>query len=151
MTSSSRMPPRGTALIQVAKSRLGLDDDAYRALLSRAAGVTSSRELDGAGFDRVMDEFRRLGFTSDARAKGFGDRPGMATPAQIARLRRLRSEFTDGKGDDFSLGKWLLPRWGVEHLRFLSQADAHRAVGGLENMVRRRKLPSGRRTEMEGR
>lgn len=136
------LPPKATALVHVAKSRLGLDEESYRAILCRVAGVASSRDLDAAGFKALMEEFGRLGFESDAHARTFGERPGMATPAQIAHMRRLWSAFTDGAGDDLSLGKWLKGRWGVEHPRFLPQADAHRAIGGLHRMVERRRAKS---------
>ena len=41
-------------LIHVARKQCGLDDAAYRALLSGAAGVESSRELEHE------DQFRRV-------------------------------------------------------------------------------------------
>ncbi|MBX9944921.1 MAG: regulatory protein GemA [Reyranella sp.] len=55
------------AAIHVAKKDRGLDDDSYRDLLERVAGVRSARDLDGAGADRVMAEMRRLGFAPAPR------------------------------------------------------------------------------------
>ncbi|ACL72736.1 bacteriophage protein [Thioalkalivibrio sulfidiphilus HL-EbGr7] len=50
------------AQIHIAKQQLGLDDEAYRALLARAAGVSSSKQLDDRGVTLVLNEFKRLGF-----------------------------------------------------------------------------------------
>lgn len=50
------------AQIHVAKKQLDMDDDSYRALLQRAAGVRSASDLDWQGFVAVLDELQRLGF-----------------------------------------------------------------------------------------
>jgi len=127
------------ALIHVAKSRLQLDDADYRALLARVAGVDSSRDLDDAGFARVMDEFARLGFVSDAVRENLGRRhPLMASPGQVRELRRLWTEYTDGKGDDRSLGKWLDRQGWAKALRFLPAHNAQKAIGALVRMTERK-------------
>lgn len=91
------------SLIHVAKSSLSLTDDMYRAILRQAAGVESSRELDGPGFQHVMDQFAKLGFRSDYRMRNCGQRAGMASPARIELIRALWIEYTDGKGDEPAL------------------------------------------------
>ncbi|WP_181297005.1 gp16 family protein [Pseudomonas sp. Q2-TVG4-2] len=50
------------AKIHIAKSQLGLDDDTYRALLARVAGVRSAKELSPRQIGAVLAEFERLGF-----------------------------------------------------------------------------------------
>jgi hypothetical protein len=55
------------ALIHIAKARCRLDDDSYRDLLKAEGGVDSSRDLDAAGFDRLMKRFQKLGFVSTAK------------------------------------------------------------------------------------
>lgn len=58
-------------IIHVAKNRLGLDDDAYRALLHGAAGISSSREISTkAQFSRIMKAFEAAGFSSPKRQTG---------------------------------------------------------------------------------
>lgn len=133
------LPPKSVALLHVARRRLGLDDATYRALPMRAAGVTSSSALTPQGFDRVMSEFRRLGFVSNAHARTYGERAGMASPKQLATIRRLWGQFTDGAGDDLSLGKWLKGKWNIEHPRFLPEDKAVCAIAGLHAMVERRR------------
>src|SRR3546814_8516178 len=96
------------AVIHVAQARTGLDDDSYRALLKHAAGVGSSKELDDAGFTAVMEVFRQLGFVSTAAKVNLAGRHwSMASDGQVAKLRKLWEAYTDGKGDNASLGKWL--------------------------------------------
>jgi len=53
-------PPAGgigrkkLALIHIVKKELRIDDEDYRCLLQRIAGVGSARELDEAGFRKLM-------------------------------------------------------------------------------------------------
>lgn len=50
------------ALIHVAKTQLGLEDDVYREILRQEAGVGSAKDLSPVGLDKVMRRFRQLGF-----------------------------------------------------------------------------------------
>ena len=58
------------ALVHLAAQRLSIDDENRRAIMQAEAGVTSSKDLDEQGFDRVMKRFEKMGFQSTAR----GDR-----------------------------------------------------------------------------
>ena len=122
------------SLIHVAKARLGLEDDDYRAILMRCGSVASSRDLDDIGFELVMDAFHRLGFDSDFSRRNFGHRAGMASAPQVALIRALWSEYTGGAGDDRSLGKWLERTFKVSSLRFLPVDKAPKAITALKAM-----------------
>lgn len=126
------------SLIHVAKARLGLSDDDYRAALVNHGGAASSRELTAAGFNALMRHFAACGFQSDAVTRAFGERAGMASPAQVRRIRAEWATFTSGQGTDATLGKWLDGRFKVSALRFLTKAQATKAIGGLVAMNRRR-------------
>ena len=128
-----------TALIHVAKKRLGLGDDDYRAILRHEAGVETSKGLDADGFTAVMRRFQALGFKPSANPPTYGDRAGMATTAQVAYIRSLWKEYTDGIGDDRSLGKWLQRTVKVSDLRFVSYGAARKAIAGLRAMVNKKK------------
>ena len=128
-----------TALIHVAKTQLGLSDDDYRAVLRDEAGVDTSRDLDNDGFDTVMERFRALGFRPTVAPPAYGHRAGMATPAQVSYIRSLWQEYTEGVGDDRSLGKWLQRTVKVSDLRFVSVAAARKAITGLRAMVEKKK------------
>ncbi len=54
-------------LLHVAASKLGLDRDAYEAVLQAQAGVRSSTELSNEGFDKVIRRLEELGFRNTAR------------------------------------------------------------------------------------
>ena len=128
-----------TALIHVARTQLGLSDDDYRTVLLHEAGVETSRDLDNDGFDAVMARFKALGFRPAAAPPAYGRRAGMATPVQVAYIRSLWQEYTDGAGDDRSLGKWLQRTVKVSDLRFVSFAAARKAITGLRAMVEKKK------------
>lgn len=55
---------RDLAAIHIAAKQLGLDDDAYRALLREVAGVESARDLDAAGRRAVLARLGRSNVTS---------------------------------------------------------------------------------------
>lgn len=131
------------ALIQVAKTQLGLTDDDYRAVLKRYGNADSSKDLDDAGFTAVMAHFERCGFTSTAKKRNFGNqRPGMASASQVAKIRTLWSAFTEGTGTDATLGKWLDRTFKVSSIRFVTVETAKKAIGALTAMADKKAAPA---------
>lgn len=51
-----------TAIINIAKAELGLEEDDYRALLQRVTGLASLRAMNERQKIEVIDELKRLGF-----------------------------------------------------------------------------------------
>lgn len=51
-----------TAIINIAKAQLGMDEDAYRAMLVRVTGVSSLRAMSEGQQLAVIEEMKRLGF-----------------------------------------------------------------------------------------
>lgn len=123
------------SLIHVAKRNLGLSDEAYRDILIQVAGVSTATDLDDASFSAVMNHLSELGFQSKARAREFGSRRNMASPRQVAYIRSLWSQYTDGVGTDASLGKWLRAKFRVDALRFVDADQAPRVITALRRMV----------------
>lgn len=129
---------RQLAAIHVAKKQLGLSDGEYREMLGRLTGRSSARDLDGPGFEAAMAGFKEVGFRPRFRggSESFGNyRPGMASPAQIAMVRALWSEFTDGRGTDRTLGKWLHRTFRVSALRFVTAGVASKTIEALKSMA----------------
>ena len=126
------------ALIHVAKAQLGMEDEDYRAMLARVAGVASSAQLDAAGFERVTAELERLGFRNPRSRLQGASREGMATPAQLGRIRSLWKAYS-GRDDELALGHWLEKHFHVSNLRFLEDWRASKAVAVLERMATWRK------------
>lgn len=137
------LPKNKIAVLHVAKKRLAMTDDDYRTMLQVCAGVRSAAELDQGGFETVMQHLAQLGFKSTWRTGNFDDRPGMATPAQVALIRRLWGDFTEGKGTDTSLDKWIAGRFKVSALRFIDAALAPKLITALKNMVAHRSAVRG--------
>ena len=137
------LPRAKTALIHVAKKQLDMADPDYRARLMRVAGVTSSAQLDERGFDALMAELERLGFRSTKGRSQAGRREGMATPAQVGKIRALWQSYS-GSDDDLRLGRWLEKHFHVSHLRFLEGWRAGKAIAVLLKMNQYAKTKSAR-------
>lgn len=67
------------AKIHIAKSQLGLDDETYRAILARIAGVRSAKDLSPRQIGAVIAEFVRLGWVPKVAQKAFRTKPNPAT------------------------------------------------------------------------
>jgi len=79
--------------IHIAKQQLDMDDDSYRALLARVAGVRSAKELDNKQAANVLREFERLGFKPkpSAKAKGKPHNAKQLGP----RIDKIEAQLTD--------------------------------------------------------
>lgn len=122
------------AILHVAKAKLGLDDDLYRQALVRIAGVTSSVDLDQDGFEAVMGFFGYCGFRPLSKgAPRYGNRPGMATYAQLELIRELwREVHHQAHCDDAALMGWLRKFFKVDSMRFLTTDGARKAITALK-------------------
>jgi hypothetical protein len=122
------------AILHVAKAKLGWDDELYRQVLVRIAGVTSSTELDTPGFEAIMGFAEYCGFRPTGKgAPRYGNRPGMATFAQIELIRELWRELHDTRDcDDAALAGWLLKYHKVHSMRFLTMDAARKAITALK-------------------
>ncbi|MGA7617017.1 MAG: phage protein GemA/Gp16 family protein [Thermoanaerobaculia bacterium] len=54
-------------MLHIAQRQLEIPREHYEAIMLEAAGVTSSKALDNAGFDAVIRRFEELGFRNTAR------------------------------------------------------------------------------------
>ena len=73
------------SILHVAKAKLGWDDDTYRQVLVRIAGVTTSKDLDQPGFEAIMGFADWCGF----RPMGKGAARAMATGPAWRPMRSL--------------------------------------------------------------
>ena len=145
------------ALLHKAKHDLGLDDDTYREMLRNVAGVRSSVELSQSGFNAVMAHLQAAGFRKTHGAHEFsgytarlkkwqvlGLRPGMATPAQLARIEtdwELMRWYWAPKGFanmELALRGFIGKVAGVTDLRFLSGKKAVQVITALKHTEARR-------------
>lgn len=145
-------------LIHLAKKQLGMDDEAYRLMLESVAGVSSARDLDTEGMEKVMIHLKACGFRKvpgrhehsgfvarkSAYRTELGERPGMATPGQLA---AIESEWDamqwywaqGGFGNrDLALRGFLKKRFQASDLRFLSFTQAEKAIMAIKAIQKRR-------------
>lgn len=140
--SHRRISPKHIALLHVAKRELDLTDDDYRAILARYGNAVSAADLDTRGFNLVMKYFTALGFRSTWTKRTYGERAGMASPAQVDLIRSLWRQFT-GKDDpnDAALHGWLDKHHHVTALRFVSAEKASKVIYALKAMTERKQRP----------
>lgn len=70
------------AKIHIAKAQLGLDDEEYRALLGRVAGVSSAKDLNPRQVGAVLAAFEKLGWEPKQPATQGRKRPNVKTTRQ---------------------------------------------------------------------
>ncbi len=123
-----------TTILHVAKGKLGLDDETYRQVLVRVAGVTSSKDMDNAGFLAVMGFFEYAGFRPTGKdAPRYGTRPGMASFAQLELIRELWRELhREAEVNEEALAGWLLKYHKVHSMRFLTLDAARKVITALK-------------------
>lgn len=83
------------AKIHIARHQLAMDDEAYRALLTRVAGVSSSRNLSDAKATAVLNEFQRLGWNAKRtpKSKGKPHNFGTSMPEMITKVEALLADM----------------------------------------------------------
>jgi hypothetical protein len=145
------------ALLHTARRALGLDDETYREMLFNVAGVRSSVDLTLPKFQAVMMHLEECGFKknhADHEFTGYmanlqkwkrtaGERPGMATPAQLARIEtdwHLMPWFwsKDGFGNETLALRGFLKRCtGASDLMFLRFSQAHKTIEAIKSISTR--------------
>lgn len=140
------------AVIHIAKQQLGLSDEDYRAALAGHGGVSSSRDLNRAGFLRVMKHFEACGFAS-RKGKGGSrrtairgqktedrgqNRPGMATVRQIKKIYALWWTlegiwYKEGMNHK-ALREFIKKQYRVAHENFLTFEMAHNCIEAIKQI-----------------
>jgi hypothetical protein len=126
------------AIIHVAKKQLGLDEDAYRAVLS-GAGVHSARDIaTTAQFNTVMAAFAALGFASPGAAVKHKSAVSGEDPAHISKrqeyyIRGLWALASRAK-DEKSLRRMIKRIGKTDDIRFLSRRAASAVILALRDI-----------------
>jgi len=143
-------------LIHIAKRKLGMDDETYRDMLYNVAGVRSSSDLSPASFSVVMTHMEKCGFAYitkmqradfkkylDKWTNAVGERPDMATPAQLAKIEEawealpwywMRGEKAD---KDRALRGFVRTLGHVADLRFLTFIQAGNVIEAIKMIAAR--------------
>jgi len=148
MTNTTRTPlplsNRKTklSLIHIAKNDLGLDEEAYRALLDGAAGVNSAAKLEYEyQFNAIMKAFENLGFKSTQRSVRKQIRPRWqdewgGTVDQRAKIEVMWKTCARNPTEK-ALRAFIKRIAKVDHPRFLRVGLARKVIIALEKMMRK--------------
>ena len=125
------------SIIHVAKKQLGLDDVAYRAILS-GAGLESSKDIKtDAQFNTIMYAFQQLGFKSTSwagrRINTVPGAPGMISKRQEYYIKGLWSLASRVK-DEASLQKIIKRIGKVDDISFLPKRAASAVILALRDI-----------------
>jgi len=118
------------ALIHIIKKELSLSDEVYRRILFESANVKSAKDLDAAGFRKLMNYFVRSKYY---RINSFG-----LTIKQKLFIKYLAEKL--GWGQDH-LNNFLHKYYHVSSIDVLNRKDASHAIESLKNIGKHKKYP----------
>jgi hypothetical protein len=128
------------ALLHVARRELQLEEGDYRAILARYGGAESSSSLTLEGLESVMRHLSQLGFKSTWVKRTFGERQGMASPAQVDLILSLWEKYNGADINQIALNAWLCRFHKVDALRFVSYKKAGPVITALKRMADRPRI-----------
>lgn len=118
------------AKIHIAKAQLGLDDDEYRALLGRVAGVSSAKDLNPRQMGAVLAAFEKLGWQPKAPAKQGRKRPNVKTTKQLL-LGKIEAQLADAGRPWAYADAMALRICKVERLEWCDEVQLQKIVAAL--------------------
>lgn len=125
-------------LIHVARRDIGMEDDAYRALVARLCnGKTSSADCDVLELERIIGHLKKAGFKvrKPKTAKPAEQRP-LATDPESAKLRALwlllHQVGATESATEASLAAYVRRMTGVDALQFVRAKDRYPLIEGLK-------------------
>ena len=120
-------------LIHVAKQKVGLTEEEYRALLEGISGKTSSTELTITELEAVLKAFKRLGFQVKKMA-ATPDEVGRATADQIDYIKGLW-ELSARVKTEAALNAFIKRITGVPYLRWLDKQAAQKVILAVRDIA----------------
>ncbi|WP_160286851.1 gp16 family protein [Pseudomonas knackmussii] len=134
------MSSKGRQLIQIARRQLGMDDDTYRAMLSRVAGVTSSTKLSPRQVGLVLAELERLGWQSTA--KPVGRSAPQAAPDRQPLVGKIEAFLAEAGRPWAYADAMALRMFEVERVEWLDCGQLGRLVAALAYDAKRHGRPT---------
>ena len=125
------------AKVHVAKKQLGLDDDSYRAIVTRITGHDSAGKASTGDLERLLAEFTRLGFKA---APAISAKPWVRKVYAIWReLAPLLDDATDATLAAFVARQTHSDRnpQGISKPEWLDAKEATKVIQGLEGWLAR--------------
>lgn len=112
------------AVIHIVKRELNLDDQEYRDMLERVAGVRSARDLDDEGFQRLMRAF--------ARSSHYQVNPHGLTLRQKLFIDHLMADLA---WDQDHMCNFLKKYYKKGRVEELSRKEASKVIFGLQKIL----------------
>ena len=122
-------------LIHVGRQKVGLDEEAYRALLAGITGKTSSTELTITELEAVLKAIKGLGFQVKKMPLK-GEEIGRATAEQLAYIKGLWERCARIK-TEAALNSFIKRITGVPYLRWLDRKTAQKIILAVRDMAAR--------------
>ena len=116
--------------IQIAKKELGMDDFAYRALLQRIAGRSTSRSLNRSQLHEVVAEMKRLGWKPKRKA----------SPKNPAAKKIWALWFTLSDAGEVSrkgCNAYIKRMTDKQDVNFLTNEETNRVIEALKAWIKR--------------
>jgi len=125
-------------LVHAAAKKIGMDDDARRAMQQRVTGKASAADMSDAELVAVCAELARLGADIHVPAPQAGG-PGMATEWQLLTIERLAHGmgWTEGLLDA-RLIAFIRRTAKVDRPQWLEKAAASKVISGLQRWAQQR-------------
>lgn len=127
------------AKIHIAKQQLGLDDETYRALLARVAGVRSAKDLNARQVGRVLAEFERLGWQPKPANKG--RKAPKPAPDRQALTSKIEAFLAEAKRPWSYADAMALRMFKVERVEWCDGDQLRRLVAALTYDAKRHGRP----------
>jgi hypothetical protein len=126
-------------VIHQAVRDLAMTDDEYRTLLAAEFGdeVTSSKQLDQRGFERLMKRFRDMGWVKKT-GKQIDEptSPRAATNQQLWRIGEILKKLRLDPASPYTRG--IMRQCGAaDRIAWLSREQADKLISALQDMVQR--------------
>jgi len=124
------------AMIHTLKSKIGMADDAYRAVLE-GFGVSSSKDLSGTDAKECIQTLMRLVPSGVLRPRPDAPSRLVASYAQQAYIRGLWDKVSRVEGKEErarALNSFIEKRFRVSHIKWLPRGDVGKVIHTLEAM-----------------
>lgn len=125
--------------IHIAKKDLGLDDDTYRALLTRVAGVRSAKDLNPRQTGRVLAEFVRLGWTPSATKTG--RKTPVPAPDRQKLIGKIEAFLAEAQRPWTYVDSMAARMFKIERVEWLDPEQLQKMVAALTYDARRHGRP----------